>query len=189
MGVLELGGDADLAEEAVTAQRGGEVGAEDLDRHLSLVADILGDPDRGHPALPEQALEPVASLERRREAAGGIGGQVGHELKSRRANRPGSCVRNLSGPHPGQERAGRCCCQVFRASHLRRRSGPPRSGTSRELNIPLWLPCSAMAGCRHQSSQCRRRGRAGSGSDRWVRSRRSASARRSRRAAASRESQ
>ena len=78
VGVLELGGDADFAEEAITAQRGGEVGAQHLDRHLPLVADILGDPDRGHAALPEQALEPVASLERRREAAGGIGWQVGH---------------------------------------------------------------------------------------------------------------
>ena len=79
VGMLELGCDADFAEEPVTAQRGGEVGAEDLDRHLSFVADILGDPDRGHAALPEQALEPVTSLERRREAAGGIGWQVGHE--------------------------------------------------------------------------------------------------------------
>ena len=77
--MLELGCDADFAEEPVTAQRGREVGAEDLDRHLPFVTDILGDPDRGHAALPEQALEPVTSLECRRQAAGCIGWQVGHE--------------------------------------------------------------------------------------------------------------
>ena len=79
VGVLELGGDADFAEETVAAECGGEVGAEDLDRDPSPVADILGDPDRGHAALPEQALEPVTSLEGRGEAGGGIGWLVGHD--------------------------------------------------------------------------------------------------------------
>ena len=78
MGVLELGGDADFAEEAVAAECRGEVGTEDLDRDPPAVADVLGDPDRGHAPLPEQALEPVTSLERRGEAGGGIRWRVGH---------------------------------------------------------------------------------------------------------------
>jgi hypothetical protein len=61
MRVVEAGGQLDLAEEALGADRGGKVGAEDLERDLTVVAEVLGQEDDGHPALAELALDPVAA--------------------------------------------------------------------------------------------------------------------------------
>ncbi len=58
--VLQLGGQLDLALEPLTADGGGQVGIEDLDRHLAVVPDVAGEVDRGHPPLAELSLEQVA---------------------------------------------------------------------------------------------------------------------------------
>ncbi len=58
--MLKGGGELDFLEEAVRAEQGGELRVENLDRHAASVPDVLGQIDRGHPALPELALDAVA---------------------------------------------------------------------------------------------------------------------------------
>ena len=65
VGVAQVGRGGDLTQEALPAQRGGELGAEHLDGDLALVPEILGEVDRGHPARTELALDGVAADERR----------------------------------------------------------------------------------------------------------------------------
>ena len=55
--VLQLRGDLDFAEEARRPQRGGEILAQHLDRHLAMMLEVLGEIDRRHPALAELALD------------------------------------------------------------------------------------------------------------------------------------
>ena len=69
----EARGRLDLAQEALGAERGGELGAQDLDRDLAVVPEVLGEVDRGHAARAELALDPVAVGERRVEAVRGCG--------------------------------------------------------------------------------------------------------------------
>ena len=54
--VLEVGGDLDLAEEALAAEDGGELGVEDLDGDLAAVLQVFGEIDRGHAALAQLAV-------------------------------------------------------------------------------------------------------------------------------------
>ena len=72
--MLEPGGDLDLAGEPLGAERGGELGAEDLHRDLAVVLQVLGEVDGGHAALAELALDAVAVGEGGLEA----GHRVGH---------------------------------------------------------------------------------------------------------------
>ena len=72
--VGEAGGELDLAEEPVGADGGREVGAEDLEGDLAVVAEVLGQEDDGHPALTQLALEIVAAG----EAGGELVLQGGH---------------------------------------------------------------------------------------------------------------
>ena len=58
--MLELGRKLDLAQEALGAERGGELGAEHLEGDQALVPQVAREIDRGHPALPELALDGVA---------------------------------------------------------------------------------------------------------------------------------
>jgi hypothetical protein len=60
VGVLQLGGQLDLALEPLAADGGGQVGIEDLDGNLAVVPDVTGEVDRGHPPLPKLSLEEVA---------------------------------------------------------------------------------------------------------------------------------
>jgi hypothetical protein len=57
--MLEPGAEPDLPKEARRAQGGGELGAHDLDRHGAVVLQIVGQPDRGHAAAAELAVERV----------------------------------------------------------------------------------------------------------------------------------
>ena len=68
--MLEPGGDLDLAGEPLGAERGGQLGAQDLHRHLAVVLQVLGEVHRRHAALAELALDAVAAGER--------GGQAFH---------------------------------------------------------------------------------------------------------------
>src|SRR5918994_1634365 len=55
--VLEMGDDPDLTEESLGTQRGGELGAEDFERDLAIVAQVAGEVDGGHAALSQLTLE------------------------------------------------------------------------------------------------------------------------------------
>ena len=59
VGVLELGGDADFAEETVGTDGGRQLRLEDLDGHHALVLRVAGKVDEGHPALTQQALHVI----------------------------------------------------------------------------------------------------------------------------------
>ena len=50
----------DLAEEALGAKRGAEVGLEDLEGDRAVVLEVMGEIDQRHPAPAELALQPVA---------------------------------------------------------------------------------------------------------------------------------
>jgi len=56
----EPGGDPDLLEEPLRAERGGELGAQDLEGDGTIVAEIVCQVDRGHAAASELALDAVA---------------------------------------------------------------------------------------------------------------------------------
>ena len=58
--MLQVGGGLDLGEEALGADDGGELGAQDLDGDLAVVLEVLGEVHRGHAARAELALDPVA---------------------------------------------------------------------------------------------------------------------------------
>jgi hypothetical protein len=60
VGMLEPGGELDLALEPLGAEGGGELGEEDLEGDRAVVAEILGQVDDGHATAAELALERVA---------------------------------------------------------------------------------------------------------------------------------
>ena len=65
-------GRADLAQETLGADDGGQLGAEDLDGDLALVAEVVREVDRGHAALAELALQAVAIGQAERSCWGGL---------------------------------------------------------------------------------------------------------------------
>ena len=73
VGVLQGRDRADLPHEPLGADHGGELGAEDLDGDLALVAEVLGEVHGGHAALAELALDPIAVGEGRAEEVEGGG--------------------------------------------------------------------------------------------------------------------
>ncbi len=70
--MLQAGGGLDLAEEALAADDGRELGVEDLDGDLAAVLQVLGEVDRGHAALAELALDAIAVAQGRRESGLGV---------------------------------------------------------------------------------------------------------------------
>jgi hypothetical protein len=58
--VLEVGGDPDLAEEALVAEHGGELGMQDLEGDGAVVLQVARQEDGGHAAAAELAVEAVA---------------------------------------------------------------------------------------------------------------------------------
>ena len=71
--MLQVGDGLDLAEEPLGADDGREVGPEDLDGDLALVAEVAGEVDGGHAALAQLALDAVAVGEGRPESLNGVG--------------------------------------------------------------------------------------------------------------------
>ncbi len=55
--MLQAGGDPDLLEESLRSERGGELGAQDLERDGPIVPEIVGEVDHGHAAAAELALD------------------------------------------------------------------------------------------------------------------------------------
>jgi hypothetical protein len=59
--VLQPGGEADFALEALGAERPGQLGVEDLEGDGSVVLEVGGEEDRGHAAPAELAKDGVAA--------------------------------------------------------------------------------------------------------------------------------
>jgi len=74
--VLQRGGEPDLAQEALGAEQGAQLGAEDLESDLPVVLGVPSEVDRGHAAASELALERVAVT---KGVGQGGGRPVGHE--------------------------------------------------------------------------------------------------------------
>ena len=60
MRVLQLGGGADLPEEALGPQGGRQLGMQHLEGDQPVMLKVVREVDRGHPAAPELALDRVA---------------------------------------------------------------------------------------------------------------------------------
>ena len=58
--MLEPGGGADLSKEALGAERGAQVGVEDLEGDRAVVLEVVREVDPRHTAPAELALEPIA---------------------------------------------------------------------------------------------------------------------------------
>ncbi len=63
MRMLQAGGGPDLSEEAIRPDDCGKLGSQHLNGHPTIVAQVAGEPDRGHPATAQLALEQVAIAE------------------------------------------------------------------------------------------------------------------------------
>lgn len=63
VGMLEIGGGLDLLEEPGRPDHRCELGPEDLQGHLAVVPEILGQEHGGHPALAELAFDLVTIRE------------------------------------------------------------------------------------------------------------------------------
>jgi hypothetical protein len=84
--MLECGGDLDLAQEALGAERGGEVGPENLDGHLALVTHVEREVHGGHATAANLALDLVAAAEGRAEALELVGHVAGAFYVNLRSN-------------------------------------------------------------------------------------------------------
>ena len=58
--MLQMGDGLDLAQEPLGADHGRELGPQHLDGDLAVVLEVVREIDRGHAALPQLALDPVA---------------------------------------------------------------------------------------------------------------------------------
>ena len=74
--VLQAGGDADLAEEAVRTQGRCELGVDNLERDGAVVAKVAREVNRGHAAPPELALDRVAVGQGGSKVVEGVGQQI-----------------------------------------------------------------------------------------------------------------
>ncbi len=63
--VAELGGDLDFAQEPLGAQDGREIGAQDLDRDLAMMLEVVGQVDRGHPSAANFLEDGIAGRQAR----------------------------------------------------------------------------------------------------------------------------
>jgi hypothetical protein len=57
--MLKLGGDVDLVQEPLGPERTHQLGTQDLERHVAVVLSVVCQIHRGHPAVPELALDHV----------------------------------------------------------------------------------------------------------------------------------
>ena len=71
--MLQASGDPDLPEESLRAERGGELGAQDLEGDGPIVPEIVSEIDGGHAAASELALDAIAIGQGGREEVGRLG--------------------------------------------------------------------------------------------------------------------
>ena len=70
--MLEVGRDRDLGQEALGSDDSGQLGLQDLDRDLAVMAKVLREIDGRHAAFAELVLHPIAVGQRRHQPAGEI---------------------------------------------------------------------------------------------------------------------
>ena len=126
--VLEPGGEVDLALEALGAERGGELGEQDLEGDRAVVAEVVGQVDDGHAAAAELALERVAVGE-------GVAQAVRHAHGAPAVRETDCLVRGSGdGGQVNPDRAARQRARVGPASRTRagRPIRPPPTAASRQ---------------------------------------------------------
>ena len=67
--MLEVGGNLDLTQKPQGPNRCSQLRAKNLDSNVSIMLEIAGKKDKGHPAAADFTVDRVASLEGRTEAA------------------------------------------------------------------------------------------------------------------------
>ena len=97
--MLQASGDPDLLEESLGAERGGELGAQDLERDGPIVPEVVGEIDGGHAAASELALDAIAIGQGGREEVGRLGQRGDRRMPYRvRMGRPSEravCQRKM----------------------------------------------------------------------------------------------
>ena len=86
MRVRQVGRGLDLSQEAFGPHYRCEFGFQDLERHLALVLEVIGQVDRRHPAFAKLTLDGIAAFEGCVQASDGIGHRV--RPRSRRNDAP-----------------------------------------------------------------------------------------------------
>ena len=142
VGMLQPGGEADLALEPLEAEGGGEAGVEDLERDGTVVAEVVGQPDGGHPAPADGAIQPVPAGQCLAQAfrlaqAGAPGIRCGDGHQGRKSKHPARAA-----PCPRRERPS-----MLRTSESFARAFPPSLSGGKTGAAPL-------------DPRCRYRGRA-----------------------------
>ena len=66
--MLQVRGELDFLEEALGAERGGQLGPQDLDGHPPAMLEVFGQIDRGHAPAADHALDPIAIAQRGAQA-------------------------------------------------------------------------------------------------------------------------
>ena len=74
--MLQVGGDADLAEESFVSQRLGQFGMHHLDGDRAIVLEVVGQPDRRHASATKLPLNPIVAGKRGLEP----GKDIGHAM-------------------------------------------------------------------------------------------------------------
>ena len=101
VGMLEAGGELDLALEPVGPERGGQLRQEDLQGHRPVVLEVLGQEHRGHAPAPELPLERVAPAQPALE----LRPEIGH-LVPMTEGKYGSASPLAYSPHAAGGRGG-----------------------------------------------------------------------------------
>ena len=60
MWTVEFRGEVDLGQEPLSAQHRGQLRPQHLEGHIAVVLEVVGEVDRGHPALAQLAVKAVA---------------------------------------------------------------------------------------------------------------------------------
>ena len=94
----ERGGEVDLAQEPLAAERLGEVVVEDLDGDVAVVLEVAGEVDGRHAAGAELALDAVVGGERRRQVRRGHAGRWGRRIEGGRVGRAFAYLSGMSIP-------------------------------------------------------------------------------------------
>ena len=93
----ELGGEPDFAEKPIGADRLRDIGPQNLEGDIAIVAKVVGEVDRGHPAAAELTFYRIGLCERRLE----LGAEVGRHAPICRAN------TDAERPHPNRNERSR----------------------------------------------------------------------------------
>ena len=136
--MLQRRGDADLLEEPLGADGGGELLAQHLDRDVAIVPHVAREVHGGHAAAPELALDLVAARERRRESLGERRSAPDARALRRRAAR--GSRRRRGRARRGATRPRGAARRRHRTRRRRRRRAAPARTRARRRARPRCAP-------------------------------------------------